>query len=135
MEAPEVLVVYDKQCPACDYYCNMVRIRESVGRLVLVDARDGGPVMDEITAAGLDIDQGMVVKVGRQLYYGSDAINALALMGTNRGFFNRLAYWSFRSRRLSKFLYPMLRACRNALLKILGKTRINNLGVAGNDKF
>ena len=44
----EVLVIYDKQCPACDYYCNMVRIRESVGRLVLVDARDGGPVMDEI---------------------------------------------------------------------------------------
>jgi hypothetical protein len=27
----EVLVIYDKQCPACDYYCNMVRIRESVG--------------------------------------------------------------------------------------------------------
>ena len=95
----EVLVVYDKQCPACDYYCNLVRIRESVGRLVLVDARDGGPIMEEITAKGLDIDQGMVVKVGEQLYYGSDAIHALALMGTNRGLFNRLAYWSFRSRR------------------------------------
>ena len=80
-----MLVVYDKQCPACDYYCNLVRIRESVGRLVLVDARDGGPIMEEITAKGLDIDQGMVVKVGEQLYYGSDAIHALALMGTNRG--------------------------------------------------
>jgi hypothetical protein len=51
----EVLVIDDKQCPACDYYCNMVRIRASVGRLVLVDARDGGPVMDEITARGLDM--------------------------------------------------------------------------------
>jgi predicted DCC family thiol-disulfide oxidoreductase YuxK len=131
----EVLVVYDKQCPACDYYCNMVRIKESVGRVVLVDARDGGPVMEEITARGLDIDQGMVVKVGSELYYGPDAIHALALMGTNKGFFNRLAYWSFRSRSLSGILYPILRACRNLLLKTLGKTKINNLGLRGNDRF
>lgn len=131
----EVLVVYDKQCPACDYYCNLVRIRESVGRLVLLDARDGGPIMDEITAKGLDIDQGMVVKVGKELYYGPDAIHVLALMGTNRGFFNRLAYWSFRSRAVSKVLYPVLKSFRNLLLKILGKTKINNLRVGGNDRF
>jgi predicted DCC family thiol-disulfide oxidoreductase YuxK len=131
----EVLVVYDKQCPACDYYCSMVRIKESVGRVVLVDARDGGPVMEEITARGLDIDQGMVVKVGSELYYGPDAIHALALMGTNKGFFNRLAYWSFRSRSVSRVLYPILRACRNLLLKTLGKTKINNLGLRGNDRF
>ncbi|AXK40665.1 DCC1-like thiol-disulfide oxidoreductase family protein [Crenobacter cavernae] len=135
MSEQEVLLVYDKQCPACDYYCNLVRIRESVGRLVLVDARDGGPIMEEITAAGLDIDQGMVVKVGAQLYYGSDAIHVLALMGTNKGFFNRAAYWAFRSHALSRVLYPVLRACRNLLLKILGKTKINNLRVSGNDRF
>jgi predicted DCC family thiol-disulfide oxidoreductase YuxK len=133
--AAEVLVVYDKQCPACDFYCNMVRIKESVGRLVLVDARDGGAIMDEITAKGLDIDQGMVVKVGNEMYYGSDAIHVLALMGTNRGLFNRLCYWSFRSKALSHVLYPMLRACRNLLLKLLGKTKINNLDLADNDRF
>lgn len=87
----EVLLVYDKQCPACDFYCNLARIRESVGRLVLVDARDGGPVMDEITAAGLDIDRGMVVKAGGTLYYGPDAIHVLALLGTNSGVFNRIS--------------------------------------------
>jgi predicted DCC family thiol-disulfide oxidoreductase YuxK len=134
-DAREILVVYDKQCPACDYYCNLVRIKQSVGRLVLVDARDGGPIMDEITARGLDIDQGMVVKVGDELYYGPDAIHVLALMGTNKGFFNRLAHWSFRSRALSRVLYPVLKACRNLLLKLLGKTKINNLQISGNDRF
>ncbi len=135
LSSEEILLVYDKQCPACDYYCNLVRIRESVGRLILVDARDGGPIMDEITAAGLDIDQGMVVKIGDTLYYGSDAIHVLSLMGTNSGFFNRLAHWSFRYRRVAGILYPVLRACRNLLLKILGKTRINNLGMPGNERF
>lgn len=133
--AREVLVVYDKQCPACDYYCNLVRIKESVGRLVLVDARNGGPVMDEITARRLDIDQGMVVKIGDELYYGPDAIHVLALMGTNRGFFNRVAYWSFRSRAVSRVVYPALKSCRNLLLKMLGKTKINNRWVSGNDRF
>src|SRR5690606_17243186 len=131
----EVLLVYDKQCPACDLYCNLVRIRESVGRLVLVDARDGGPIMEEITAAGLDIDQGMVVKVGGELYYGADAIHVLSLMSTRSGLFNRLTYAAFRSRSMSGVLYPVLRTFRNLLLKLLGKTKINNLGVAGNDKF
>ena len=135
MEPGDVFVIYDKQCPACDYYCNLVRIRESVGRLVLVDARERGPIMEEITAAGLDIDQGMTVKVGDRLYYGPDAIHVLALMGTSKGVFNRLAYLAFRSRRASHVLYPVLRGCRNFLLKLLGKTKVNNLGVSGNDRF
>lgn len=135
MDTREILLVYDKQCPACDFYCNLARIRQSVGKLVLVDARNGGPIMDELTAAGLDIDQGMVLKMGDQLYYGADAIHMLALMSTRSGIFNRLTYWFFRSRALSALLYPLLRTGRNLLLKILGKTRINNLRRPGNERF
>lgn len=134
-DRPEVLLVYDKQCPACEFYCNLARIRESVGDLRLVDARDNTPVMEEITAAGLDIDEGMVLKVGSQLYYGADAIHALSLMSTRTGVFNRLTYWCFRSQRISGMLYPLLKACRNLLLKILGRSRINNLDIDGRDRF
>ena len=134
-ETKDILLVYDKECPACNYYCNLARIRESVGNLVLVDARERSPVMDEITAAGLDIDQGMVLKVGSELYYGSDAIHTLALLSTRAGIFNRIAYWCFRSKGVSTVLYPLLRACRNLLLKILGRSKINNLGFENNECF
>jgi len=134
-ENQEVVIVYDRQCPACEYYCTMIRLRESVGHVVLLDARDGGPIMEKISDKGLDIDQGMVVKVGERLYYGADAIHALALMSTRQGLFNRVAYWAFRSPRVSRLIYPLLRACRNLLLKLLGKTRINNLGIDGNERF
>jgi predicted DCC family thiol-disulfide oxidoreductase YuxK len=130
-----ILLVYDKQCPACDLYCSLARIRADVGELKLVDARAAGPLMEEITRAGLDIDQGMVLKVGTQLYYGADAIHALSLMSTRTGFFNRLAYWSFRSQHAARTLYPALRAMRNLLLKLLRKTKINNLRIADNDRF
>jgi hypothetical protein len=91
--------------------------------------------MEEITLAGLDIDQGMVVKMGERLYYGSDAIHALALVSSRSDLFNKLSYHVFRSNRLSHLLYPSLRACRNLLLKIMGKTKINNLRIEGNDRF
>ena len=130
-----IQLIYDKQCPACDNYCQIVRIRESIGALQLINARDKGDVMDEITAQGFDIDQGMVLKVGEQLYYGADAIHALALLSSRTGLFNRMNYWLFKSKILSKLLYPVLRFFRNLLLKLLNKSKINNLGVDGNDKF
>ena len=135
MTRDEILLVYDKQCPVCDNYCRMARIRESVGDLKLVDARESSAVMDEITARGLDIDQGMVLKMGDRLYYGSDAIHALALISSRSGIFNRLNYWIFKSKSLSHILYPVLRFFRNLLLKLLGKTKINNLGLKDNYRF
>ena len=135
MSDEEILLVYDKECPACDNYCQVIRIRETVGRLKIVNARDNSDVMQEITAKGLDIDQGMVLKMGDQLFYGADAIHALALISSKSGLLNRLNYWMFKSKRVSAFLYPVLRACRNLLLKILGKTKINNLNYDKNERF
>ena len=135
MSREEILLVYDRECPACNAYCQIVQIRKSVGELKIVDARENSDVLSEITARGLDIDQGIVLKMGDQLYYGSDAINALALIGSRSGFFNRLNYWIFKSKTISKILYPVLRSCRNLLLKILGKSKINNLGIENNQNF
>ncbi len=131
----EVLLIYDKECPACDNYCQVVRIRETVGKLRLIDARENSEVLEEITALGLDIDQGMVLKLDGQIYYGSDAIHALALISSRSGLLNRLNYYLFRSKRLSHVFYPILRFFRNVLLKVLGKTKINNLNIDDNHRF
>ncbi len=135
MSREEILLIYDKECPACNNYCQVIRIREDIGELKIVDARENSQVLDEITKMGLDIDQGMVLKMGGKIYYGSDAIHTLALISSRSGIFNRVNYWLFKSKTLSFILYPVLRSCRNLLLKILGKTKINNLGISGNEKF
>lgn len=135
MSNKEILLIYDKECPACDNYCQLVRIRESVGNLKLIDAREQTEALKEITGQGLDIDRGMVLKMGDELYYGSDAVHALALISSRSGVFNRFNYWMFRSKRASAILYPALRFFRNVLLKSLGKSKINNLKIPGNDRF
>ncbi len=129
----DIEVIYDKQCPVCDYYCHAVDVAE--GNLVRVDAREPGEAMDEITALGLDIDEGMVLRVDERIYYGADAIHELAKRSNKKGLMNRFASFVFRSRALSRFFYPILKAMRNLLLRILGRTRINNLDQPGRDRF
>jgi predicted DCC family thiol-disulfide oxidoreductase YuxK len=131
----KLYLIYDQQCPACDHYARLVRVRESVGELELVDARTDKRFLPAITARGWDIDEGMVLKVDDELYYADDAIRVLALLSSRSGFFNRLNYHLFASPARARVLYPLLRACRNVLLKLLRRTRINNLGKTGNERF
>lgn len=123
----DVWLVYDDECPVCRTYCKYARIRETVGRLRLVDARQPGELMDEITAAGLDIDQGMVLKYRQAMYYGTDAIFMLSLFSTRSGWFNRLCFVFFGTRPGARVFYPLGRAFRNLLLKLLGISYIGNL--------
>ncbi len=135
MSQNKILLIYDKECPVCRYYCRGIQIRKTVGQLKIVNARENSEIMDEVTRQGLDIDEGMVLKMDKRFYAGSDAIHMLALISTHSGRLNRLNYWLFRSKTVSACLYPVLRFCRNLLLKMLGKTRINNLGYSKNNNF
>jgi predicted DCC family thiol-disulfide oxidoreductase YuxK len=121
----EAVIVYDGQCPFCSKYVELVRLRESLGKVKLINAREGGAVVDEIRAAGLDLDDGMVLKLDGRLYHGAECIHMLALLSTRSGWFNRVTAAVFRSHTTSRLLYPALRAGRNAVLRLLGRSKIN----------
>ncbi|RYY73150.1 MAG: DUF393 domain-containing protein [Gammaproteobacteria bacterium] len=123
----DVWLVYDGECPVCKTYCKYIRIREAVGNLRLVDARQPGVLMNEITAAGLDIDQGMVLKFKDVIYYGADAIHMLTLLSTPSGIFNRINYYVFSTKIGANIFYPLGKAFRTLLLKMLGIKYIENL--------
>ncbi len=136
----QVIVIYDKECPACDNYCQWIRLNKTIDHahqknLLLIDAREHPEHVQKITEQGLDIDQGMIVIIADKLYYGSDAIHVLALMSSRTGVFNRFNYWLFKSKNRAHILYPVLRTLRNLLLKLLGKTKINNLQLDNNNRF
>ncbi len=135
MKDTEVLLVYDHQCPVCNAYCRRVKLRPSEGRLQRIDARDPSVIRDEITLRGLDIDQGMVLRTADGLFYGAEAIHKLAVLGGPSDPFNSLAYAAFRWRWAAQVIYPVLRFFRNMLLKLLGRTKINNLGRPHNERF
>lgn len=127
LNAQPAVLVYDGQCPFCANYSRRLRVQKSVGDLRLVDAREHSAIRQEISDRGLDLDQGMVLKLGDRLYYGEDAMHAIALISSGSGLFNRINAWVFRSQRLSALLYPVLRCGRNLILRVLGISKINNL--------
>jgi predicted DCC family thiol-disulfide oxidoreductase YuxK len=118
----ETYLVYDGECPVCSAYVRVSRLRESVGSVKLINARDGGPVVAQIVAAGLDLDEGMVLWYGGRFYHGADCIHMMAALSSASGFLNRLNASLFRSPRVARALYPTLRFGRNTLLRILGRT-------------
>jgi hypothetical protein len=120
-------LVYDGECPVCNTYTKYIRIRQTVGRLHLIDARHPSALMDEITAAGLDIDHGMVLKFNDVIYYGSDAAYMLTMLGSPSGLFNRLNYYFFGSKLGAQIFYLAGKAFRTILLKLLGIKYIENL--------
>ncbi|MFD2189427.1 thiol-disulfide oxidoreductase DCC family protein [Pistricoccus aurantiacus] len=123
----EAVLIYDGECPFCARYAQLVRLRDSVGKLRLVNARENTEELKEVTRAGLDIDGGMVLKLNGRLYYGSEAMQVLALLSSRSGLFNRLNRWIFHSPRRARLLYPPLRGIRSLVLKGLGRKPIDNL--------
>ncbi|WP_104204061.1 DCC1-like thiol-disulfide oxidoreductase family protein [Billgrantia saliphila] len=123
----QLRLVYDGECPMCRRYVRWHRIRQEVGELELIDARQHSEARQELTAMGIDLDQGFALQIGQRWYHGSDALHRLTLLGTRSGVFNRLMYRLFASPERTARLYPLLRACRNGLLRMLGKRPIENV--------
>ena len=49
-------LIYDGDCPFCSNYAQYLRVKEAVDELVLVNAREGGPLVDEVRGLPHDLD-------------------------------------------------------------------------------
>lgn len=124
MSEEPLLLIYDGECPFCSRYVRLLRLRETVGELQLLDARHDGPEVAALQALGYVIDEGMVLKMAGRYYHGDDCLHVLAMMSSQQGWFNRLNFWLFRSAAASRIAYPILRAGRNLVLKIMGRRKL-----------
>ncbi len=116
-----VTIFYDGQCPFCARYVALLRLRQAVGPVGLVDLREDTAARDELEAAGMVLDQGMVIDLEGHRLHGADAVHALALLSSPSGLVNSLNARLFGSEWLTRLLYPLMRAGRNTTLLLLGR--------------
>jgi predicted DCC family thiol-disulfide oxidoreductase YuxK len=124
-KADELALIYDEQCPVCSAYSAAVEVDPKDAPAVRrINARSNDPLVQKARDAGLDLDDGMVVVHKGQLYHGAEALNLMARLAPSTGFGNRLNRLLFSNRKVSELSYPLLRAGRNTLLRLLGREKI-----------
>jgi hypothetical protein len=121
---PQLTIIYDGECPFCSSYVTLLRIRQNVGSVDLLDARKFPELVSDLCNRGFMLDEGMIVIYERKMYFADDAIHVLSMLSTGSGFFNKLVAVAFRKQSRAAVIYPALRSCRNLTLKILGRTLI-----------
>ena len=114
-------MVYDGDCPLCNAYVTRMRLQKAAGQLHLVDARQEPELVKQLQHQGYRLDDGLLLSIGDQHFHGAEGMKVLALMSSRSGWFNRLNYRLFGSRRVANTLYPALVAGRRALLWLLGR--------------
>ena len=82
MKSETVYLIYDGECPICSYAATVIRLRESVGALEIINARKNHQLVEEAKKQGYDLDEGIVVKYQGASYYGKDVMHILAMLGS-----------------------------------------------------
>jgi predicted DCC family thiol-disulfide oxidoreductase YuxK len=122
----ELAIIYDEQCPVCSAYSAAVEVEAKDASTVRrINARSDDALVQKARAAGLDLDDGMVVVHKGELYHGADALNLMARLAPATGFSNRANRLLFSNRTAARLSYPLLRAGRNTLLRLLGRSKIS----------
>ena len=124
-QAEEIALIYDGECPVCTAYSSSVDVDEGkASGIRRINARSDDALVKQAKEAGVDLDEGMVVLHEGKMYHGADALNIMARFAPDRGLGNRLNKLLFSNPAVSRLSYPLLRAGRNTLLKILGRKKI-----------
>ncbi len=118
-------LLYDNECPFCSAYVRLFRLREAGMVLQLLDARLHPELVRKFAKQGLNINQGMILKLEGDLYFGGEVMHVLALMSSSSTLFNRINRLVFLRPVVARWLYPIFRTGRNAVLRLLGRTKIS----------
>lgn len=117
-------ILYDGECPVCANYVSFLHFKEDVGEVTLIDCRSHLDIVEAARNEGYDLNDGMILLLAGNLYYGDKAVQKIAQSSEKKGLFNRLQRALFRSDTTAKLLYPIMVVGRKLLLKLLGRNKI-----------
>ena len=115
----KITLYYDKQCPFCTKYANLLKLKENF-EITLKDAREN---LDEISVLckNLDINDGFIVIYKNDCFQGAKALEFLNRAVDKTTILGKLHFFFAYENTFSKFLYKTLFILRKIALFILRK--------------
>jgi predicted DCC family thiol-disulfide oxidoreductase YuxK len=115
----KIILYYDKQCPFCLKYANLLKLKENF-EITLKDAREN---LDEIAllCGNLNINDGFIVLYKDNCFQGSKALEFLNSAVDKTTLLGKLHFLFKYDNSFSHLLYKLLFILRKIILFILGK--------------
>ena len=115
----KITLYYDKQCPFCSKYANLLKLKENF-EITLKDAREN---LNEISVLckNLDINDGFIVIYKNDCFQGAKALEFLNRAVDKTTILGKLHFFFAYENNFSKFLYKTLFILRKIVLFILRK--------------
>ena len=115
----KITLYYDKQCPFCSNYANLLKLKENF-EITLKDARKN---LDEISLVceNLDINDGFIVVYENHCFQGAKALEFLNSAVDKTTILGKLHFFFAYENVFSKFLYKILFILRKFILFVLRK--------------
>lgn len=115
----KLTLYYDKQCPFCTKYANLLKLKENF-EINLKDVREN---LDEISVLckNLDINDGFIVIYKNDCFQGAKALEFLNRAVDKTTILGKLHFFFAYENIFSKFLYKTLFILRKIALFILRK--------------
>jgi predicted DCC family thiol-disulfide oxidoreductase YuxK len=108
-------IVYDHQCPFCNRYSDLIRLRSKGVSVFLHSARDPETIERFPEIKGFNLESAMLVHWNGQWFHGARALTLLSQLVRN----GPLA-WVMRYQVFSTALYPIAKIGRRLVLIFLG---------------
>ncbi|NEO17474.1 MULTISPECIES: DCC1-like thiol-disulfide oxidoreductase family protein [unclassified Moorena] len=120
----QIQIVYDGDCPFCTEFVKLIKIREKIRSIDIVNARESPVLRDRLARSGYDLNEGMAVIIDdHDVLFGADAVTALAAWSEDMSTFKRIVFSIMRKKNIMRRIYPVLRFGRNITLFALGRKR------------
>lgn len=123
-EFASAVILYDGACPVCGEYLSLLKIRDLVEEVRLVNARERPDLVAALRAAGYEINDGIVLAHKGGIVHGATALSVIAQLGGSRRKINRASAALFGLPLVGEACYVVLKAGRKLLLRLLGRGRI-----------
>lgn len=112
-------ILYDGECPVCASYVALANLREVAPQLAVIDARQRPDLVESYRQGGIDINKGMIVKIGELTLDGAPAFAMINRLSRPNSRLMKISLRLLSGHRASRLLYPALALGRRILLLIL----------------
>ena len=115
----KITLYYDKQCPFCSKYANLLKLKENF-EIILKDARENQSEIS-LLCGNLNINDGFIVVYKDDCFQGAKALAFLNSAVDKTTFLGKLHFFFRYDNLFSNLLYKLFFILRKIILFILGK--------------